>query len=246
MTEKEFEEAVKRISGGEGGASDKDKLLLYGYYKQATCGRCTGKRPGMLSFVARAKWDAWNELGDMDKETAMKKYIEEADRIVPVKHKGETSEKSEDTQTTKKKETWVVFSQPVMESGDDDDKVDDKNNDDDDAIWGLIDNDDIEGVVKEMKMRAEQGKKMPVNRFGYTPLHYAVEKGKENIVKALVCDERVSHFVNVNERDNDGNTPLHIAALVEEWSCAKLLIEAGADKQAKDGDGNAPELPDCF
>ena len=49
---KEFEEAVARIGGGKGGASDSDKLTLYGFYKQATVGPCVNvPRPGFFDFV---------------------------------------------------------------------------------------------------------------------------------------------------------------------------------------------------
>ena len=33
-------------------------------------------RPGMTDFVARFKWDAWNELKGTTKDEAMQQYIE--------------------------------------------------------------------------------------------------------------------------------------------------------------------------
>ena len=36
-------------------------------FLQATVGSCDTKRPGMMDFVGRAKWDAWNSLGDLNK-----------------------------------------------------------------------------------------------------------------------------------------------------------------------------------
>ena len=41
------------------------KLKIYALFKQATSGKVTTSRPGMMDFVGRAKWDAWNALGDM-------------------------------------------------------------------------------------------------------------------------------------------------------------------------------------
>ena len=32
---------------------------------QATLGTCNTERPGMMDFVGRAKWDAWNSLGSI-------------------------------------------------------------------------------------------------------------------------------------------------------------------------------------
>lgn len=34
---------------------------------QATAGVCTAPKPGMLDFVAKAKWEAWSQLSDMEK-----------------------------------------------------------------------------------------------------------------------------------------------------------------------------------
>ena len=33
---------------------------------QATIGKCNTSRPGAFDFVGRAKWDAWNNLGDLN------------------------------------------------------------------------------------------------------------------------------------------------------------------------------------
>ena len=41
------------------------KLEFYALYKQATEGDVSGKRPGMMDFVGRAKFDAWEKLKGM-------------------------------------------------------------------------------------------------------------------------------------------------------------------------------------
>jgi len=43
---------------------------------QATVGDIQGDRPGMLSFEARAKYDAWAKIKGMSKEEAMQAYID--------------------------------------------------------------------------------------------------------------------------------------------------------------------------
>ena len=40
---------------------DDRKLLVYALYKQATEGDVNTKRPGMLDFKGKAKWDAWKK-----------------------------------------------------------------------------------------------------------------------------------------------------------------------------------------
>uniref|UniRef100_A0A3B3B5F0 ACB domain-containing protein n=1 Tax=Oryzias melastigma TaxID=30732 RepID=A0A3B3B5F0_ORYME len=52
-------------------------LKFYSYYKQATLGPCNIPRPGFWDAVGKAKWDAWNSLGDMEKEEAMSAYVDE-------------------------------------------------------------------------------------------------------------------------------------------------------------------------
>ncbi|RLN38301.1 hypothetical protein BBO99_00004412 [Phytophthora kernoviae] len=51
------------------------KLEMYALFKQANLGKNATSRPGMLDFVGRAKWDAWNRLGDMNQDDAKLKYI---------------------------------------------------------------------------------------------------------------------------------------------------------------------------
>ena len=51
-------------------------LKIYALYKQATDGDARGERPGMMDFVARAKFDAWAALAGTDADTARQDYID--------------------------------------------------------------------------------------------------------------------------------------------------------------------------
>ena len=51
--------------------SPSDRLLLYALERQARHGPCTEPRPSMWDAVAKAKWNAWCELGDRSKMEAM-------------------------------------------------------------------------------------------------------------------------------------------------------------------------------
>lgn len=53
-----------------------DLLRLYGLYKQGSAGDVTGKRPGALNFVDRAKYDAWISLAGMSQDDARRAYID--------------------------------------------------------------------------------------------------------------------------------------------------------------------------
>ncbi|WP_353153648.1 acyl-CoA-binding protein [Herminiimonas fonticola] len=51
-------------------------LKIYGLFKQASGGDVTGEQPGMTDFVARAKWDAWNNLKGLSRDEAMQQYVD--------------------------------------------------------------------------------------------------------------------------------------------------------------------------
>lgn len=50
-------------------------LKIYGLFKQ-TSGDATGEQPAMTDFVARAKWDAWNNLKGLSRDEAMQQYVD--------------------------------------------------------------------------------------------------------------------------------------------------------------------------
>jgi acyl-CoA-binding protein len=58
------------------------ELKLYGLYKAATVGPCSGPPPSRLDTVARAKHDAWKELGALNGADARAAYV----RIVASLH----------------------------------------------------------------------------------------------------------------------------------------------------------------
>lgn len=61
---------------------DNDVLLkLYALFKQGKEGDVSGKRPGITSFVARAKFDAWAGLKGTSKTDAMTQYVQLIERL---------------------------------------------------------------------------------------------------------------------------------------------------------------------
>eukprot|EP00299_Pterocystis_sp_00344_P004085 c1491_g1_i1.p1 GENE.c1491_g1_i1~~c1491_g1_i1.p1 ORF type:complete len:120 (-),score=30.87 c1491_g1_i1:163-486(-) len=74
--DEQFRRAVYLIRNGPAIDSDNEtKLTFYKYFKQATIGDCTGDRPGMFSFEARAKFDAWDSVKGTSSENAKAEYI---------------------------------------------------------------------------------------------------------------------------------------------------------------------------
>lgn len=84
--EERFNAAVNVIRGlpknGPYQPSNEMLLTFYSLFKQATEGKCNAGRPALWNVVNRAKWDAWNRLGDMPREVAMQKYVDELKKIV--------------------------------------------------------------------------------------------------------------------------------------------------------------------
>jgi diazepam-binding inhibitor (GABA receptor modulating acyl-CoA-binding protein) len=58
-----------------------DLLKLYALYKQATDGDVSGKRPGRLALVDRAKYDAWSGLSGMSSVDARQAYVDLVERL---------------------------------------------------------------------------------------------------------------------------------------------------------------------
>lgn len=78
-----FEATVDFVQNGEGNVdpSNEVKLKMYALYKQATEGDVSGKKPGMMDFVGRAKYTAWEELKGTSADDAMQMYIDEIEAL---------------------------------------------------------------------------------------------------------------------------------------------------------------------
>lgn len=78
-----FEETVQFVQTAEGDVqpSNEMKLKMYALFKQATDGDVSGKKPGMMDFVARAKYTAWEELKGTSSEDAMQQYIDAIEEL---------------------------------------------------------------------------------------------------------------------------------------------------------------------
>ena len=71
-----FEQAVAESKRLPVRPDNKTLLQIYALYKQATLGDATGKRPGFMDLVGRAKWDAWKAIEGKPANEAMQAYVE--------------------------------------------------------------------------------------------------------------------------------------------------------------------------
>lgn len=226
--EQEFQAAVKRVNSSTVKVSDQVKLSFYSLYKQATVGKCNVSKPSFFDFVGKLKWDAWNKLGDMSKEDAMRKYIEVTDANIPndkPKSATNTEEPAETTPDKPKSMSWAVFSKPQGDNGAEDDSSKD--------VWDYAANGETDKVMEILK----RGKTVDIiGEENRTPFMIAVDRGHIALAEALI-----EGGAEINHKDSDGLTALHYACLCENPEMIKMLVKKGADENAVDNDGSKPK-----
>jgi diazepam-binding inhibitor (GABA receptor modulator, acyl-CoA-binding protein) len=72
----EFTHAQRDVTKLAADPGNDAKLKLYGLYKQATAGDVSGKKPGMLDMVGRAKYDAWSKVKGLSADDAKQRYVD--------------------------------------------------------------------------------------------------------------------------------------------------------------------------
>jgi len=65
--------------------------------------------------------------------------------------------------------------------------------------------------------------------FGWTPLHFASDKGFLSIVEYLVNQK-----ADVNSKNNDGQTPLHLAIEKDQENIVEYLVELKININSRD------------
>ena len=71
-----FEAAVANSKNLSERPDNATLLKIYALYKQGSTGDNTEKKPGFSEMVARAKWEAWNNLKGTSQDDAMQQYID--------------------------------------------------------------------------------------------------------------------------------------------------------------------------
>ncbi|KAL7279159.1 hypothetical protein ACG7TL_006999 [Trametes sanguinea] len=79
------------------------------------------------------------------------------------------------------------------------------------------------------------------DRANQTPLHRAATTGSTGFITLLLHPPEGSPKTRLNTADRVGNTPLHLAMESAHAEAACLLIEAGADRERTNIDGEMPE-----
>lgn len=81
-TDAKFADAQVRVKTLTSPPSNDILLELYGLFKQASVGDCSGKRPGAFDFKGRAKYDAWAKLKGKPSDDAKEAYVALVDSLL--------------------------------------------------------------------------------------------------------------------------------------------------------------------
>ncbi len=77
-----FEQAVEDSKNLKSKPSNESLLQLYSFYKQATVGNVSAEAPpNPFDFVAKAKFEAWQNCAGMDYQTAEQEYINLVEKL---------------------------------------------------------------------------------------------------------------------------------------------------------------------
>lgn len=190
---------------------DRHGLRLYGLYKQATEGQCSTPKPSLLSFdfTQRKKWNSWNVLGEMPRDTAARLYVEELTMWQPGWR--QQAGKSQGRMG------GPVFSS-LIDQTDDTDRCEEGTQDD--PIIAATREGDLERV-RQLLGSGICSTARDVD--GCTALHWAADRGHLGILELLIESNRSLLF----ERDNDGMTCLHYACLAEKKDVFDFLCRRG-------------------
>ncbi|NXY18736.1 ECI2 isomerase, partial [Atrichornis clamosus] len=122
VSQKDFEKAQEQLKLLKKDPGNETKLKLYALFKQATEGPCNAPKPGMLDFVKKAKWDAWNSLGNLSQDNARKKYAELVSSLVSAESASQKKDAAAEEGrhdgyetiivTTKNNITKIMFNRP--------------------------------------------------------------------------------------------------------------------------------------
>ncbi|KAF8344221.1 ankyrin repeat-containing domain protein [Cantharellus anzutake] len=207
--------------------SNNQKLEVYSLYKIRTVSLRPkpGTRPGLLEWTGSAKWDAWDKAGKHYEgkpiEEVEKRYIKIAEEqgftIIPTAQADSTIPPSEGT--------------------------------DDIDLENLSDDSDHEPRIsysKKGKASTEgEGLGVFVSTFDQTDddgdgqpdsIHSYALEGNIDKLKALLDSE----YVDINGKDENGYSALHLACDRGQLEAVKLLLANGADAYNPDADGNTP------
>ncbi|XP_069685353.1 acyl-CoA-binding domain-containing protein 6 [Periplaneta americana] len=220
-----FERAAEHLKFIMGKMDTGQLLEFYGYYKQATEGPCNIPKPRWYEMQAKQKWEAWQSLGEMTREAAMKNYIQLISDHDPGWKDTNLSSKGNDSGIGKS--GWVA----VSSLSSTDEYIDDA----DKTVFDWVKEGNAE-KFREFAQKSSLADSNIIDSEGMGLIHWAADRGHLTMLKCLVKDLTA----NVDLKDRDGQTALHYAASCGHVDVVKFLLDNGADPNVTDVDGMLP------
>lgn len=216
-----------------------EKLALYGCYKQATAGDCPAKQP--WGMEASMKWQAWREHLGTPRAEAMLRYVAALDRTAPSWRTGPRGaapggrggpKEGSGMSTGPAVSLLGCIGDPDQQGQVDETPVG--------QLCEKIADGDVEGA--RAVLRQAPGLALQADKDGMTPLHWACDRGCEEVARALLdmLSGRPDAAAHLNARDASGDTPLHFAVLTENQEIAKMLLACRADPDVKNNEDESP------
>jgi len=231
-----FDEAAKYLTRTKLKVSNEQKLTFYALFKQATIGPCNTSKPSILNMYERTKWNAWNELGKMSKDEAIMRYVNELEKVAPSWKEEAGNVGAADSDSDESDgggggggtggAMMHPQSRPIEEEEVPESDVPDAQKDI--AFYAKLNR---PNMIRQLIEKGESVDKK--DEEGMTALHWAVDRGHEDLVKLLLTEFKA----NINAQDGDGSTPLHYAAMCEHLPLISALLQHGADPTIEDDTG---------
>mmetsp|Transcript_94938 Transcript_94938/g.283502 ORF Transcript_94938/g.283502 Transcript_94938/m.283502 type:complete len:338 (+) Transcript_94938:97-1110(+) len=217
------------------------KLALYGWYKQANSGDCPAERP--WGMEASAKWEAWREHRGASTAEAMRRYISALDQAAPGWRADAPGARAPRGEGGARAEGSGMATGPavsLLQSIGDPSQAGEVDVTPVGQLCERIAEDDLDAAYA--MLRASPGLAFHADKDGMTPLHWACDRGRIGVVRALLDMLTASSASSalVNTKDASGDTPLHFAVLTENVEIAQLLLHCRASPGAKNSSGESP------
>lgn len=212
--EKSFKKAADHVKLLISTLEPSKLLEIYALYKQGTEGPCTKPQPRFYERQARAKWDAWMQLKDMDRAEAKRCYVELISSLDPDFDPYDPNPASGFS--------WVTVSS--LQKSEEDLQDNDK------TVFDFVKEQNLERLKAELSKNPQLLNAKDEDGLGL--IHWAADRGH-----VLELTYLIDLKADLNLTDPDGQTALHYAASCDHFNCLQLLVTAGADLEAKDSEG---------
>lgn len=213
--EESFNLAANYIQNNHSKFNKDDLLKFYGFYKQATVGKCNTTRPGIFNFQEKAKWDSWNSLGNMSQYEAQTLYVNRLNKAYP-----DWSDNKENNKTGSA--FGASVSRPKKDESDEISAT---------SIQDFVKEGNLEKVKKCLEI-IEDSELNSLDDEGLGLLHWAADRGNPEILATLLQHKNI----NVNLQDSDGQTALFYASSCGHSDCVDILLKFNANRQILDNE----------